>query len=201
MSSANRQLAAIVIAHTVGAHERSGELLQDIFRPYLKQYNGRLLKAGDDRLVLAFTSAVAEVNFALDVQRTLPIHQSDWPQGQRLRFRLGINLGDIVVDGDAVHGDGVDVAAGLGALVEPGGILIAGNVLNQVRRRLDHVAFEDMGPQNVANGPGPVSSYRVLLDPPAVAAAGGGGRLLTGRQLALALLVLILFSGMVYWKL
>ncbi len=201
MSSPERQLAAIVIAHGVGAHEECGDLVEDIFKPYLKQFNGRLIRAGDDQLLLTFTSAVAAVNFALDVQRTLPIHQSDWPQERRLRFRLGINLGEIIVEGDDIQGDGVDAAAGLGALAEPGGIVIAGNVLEQVRRRLDHVAFEDMGPQSLADMPGPVPAYRVLLDVAVVEKAVRGGSIFTGRRIALALLVLVLLAGAALWKL
>lgn len=212
MSPPARQLAAIVIADVAGyaemidadeagGHERFGDLTGNIFKPLLKQHNGRLVQIKSDALLSTFTSAVAAVNFAVDVQRTLPIHQSDWPHGHRMRFRLGIGLGEVIIEGDDVHGDGVRVADQLRELADPGGILIAGSVVDQVRRRLDHVAFEDMGPREVEDMPDPVPAYRVLLDPSVIEVEADGGKVLTGRRIALALLVLVLFAGAALWKL
>jgi len=212
MSPPDRQLAAIVIADVAGytqmidadeagSHERFGDLTENIFKPLLKQHNGRLVETKGDALLSTFTSAVAAVNFAVDVQRTLPIHQGDWPNGQRMRFRLGIGLGEIIIEGDDVHGDGVRVANRLRELTDPGEILIAGSVLDQVRRRLDHVAFEDMGPGEVEDMPDPVPAYRVLLDPSVIEEEADGGKVFTGRRIALALLVLVLFAGAALWKL
>jgi adenylate cyclase len=212
MSTPERQLAAIVIADVAGyarlvevdadgTQGHFGDLAENIIKPLLKQHNGRLIDAKDDTLLSTFTSAVAAVNFAVDVQRTLPIHQGDWPSDQRMRLRLGINLGDVIVKGDSVTGDGVKVAAALLELADPGGIVVAGNVLEQVRRRLDHVAFEDMGPREVENMPDPVPVYRVLLDPSVIEEEADGGKILTGRRIALALMVLVLFAGAALWKL
>jgi class 3 adenylate cyclase len=95
----------------------------------------------------------------------------------------------------------VAVAAALGALADPGGITIAGNVLEQVRRRLDHVAFEDLGPQQLGGRIEPVPSYRMLLDPSAIKVEAKRGKTFTGRRIALALLVLVLFAGAALWQL
>jgi adenylate cyclase len=143
---------------------------------------------------------VAAVSFAIDVQRTLPVHQSQWPEGQRLRFRMGVGLGDVIVEGDDIHGDGVHAAAGLQAMAEPGGLLITGGIHERVRRRLDHVAFDGMAPQSFANMAEPVASYRVLLSPRVVDHNVRVPSVLNARVIAAGVVVLIILTGAALWS-
>ncbi len=212
MSAPARQRAAIVFADAgghgaMGAGEKPGararfdELTEEIVKPLVKQYRGRLVKSVDETLVMTFTSAVAAASFAIDVQRTLPVHQSQWPEGQRLRFRVGVALGDIIVEGDEVRGGGIDVASGLQSMAEPGGVLMSGTIFDPAHRRLDHVAFEDLGLVAVAHWPEPVQAYNVLLDPSAVARIAKGPSIFSRPRVATALLTLVILAGAALWKL
>ncbi|MBT3333342.1 MAG: adenylate/guanylate cyclase domain-containing protein [Rhodospirillaceae bacterium] len=212
MSEPNRQLAAIVIADAVGYSQmiqadetgtrtRFNELAEGIFKPLLAQYRGRLMKTKDDAFLITFNSAVAAVSFAADVQRILPVHQSQWPDDHRIRFRIGVNLGEVIVEGDDVHGDGVNVAARLEAVADPGGILITGNAYEQVRRRMDQVAFEDVGPQDVPDYPGSIPAYRVLLDPDIVDQNVPRASKSARWQVVFGLAVLVVIAGAALWTL
>jgi adenylate cyclase len=98
------------------------------------------------------------------------------PQDRRIEFRIGVNLGDVIVEGDDIFGDGVNVAARLEVLAEPGGICVSGAVRDQVNHRLDDIAFEDIGEQNVKNITRPIHVFRVRLEPDAAAASVTGKR-------------------------
>ena len=170
-----RRLAAIVAADIVGysrlmSEDEAGALLRlkeitdEILRPKVREYGGRLVKTTGDGALLEFPSAVDAVLCAVTVQRELAAREADIPQEKRIEYRVGINLGDIIYDGDDIYGDGVNVAARLEGLAEPGGISISDTVFRNVKGKLD-LGFADLGPQKVKNIAEPVRTYRVLLDP------------------------------------
>ena len=157
-----------------------------------------------DGTLLEFGSVVDAVNFAVDVQRAVARHNSGVPEDRRITYRMGINIGDIIVEGDDIYGDGVNIAARLEGLAEPGGICIADSVYNQIEGKVD-LAFEDLGNQEVKNIPKPVWVFRVRLDRPGdggrVASAAKVKRTLRGPLAAGALLVvLLLVAGALVWQ-
>jgi adenylate cyclase len=115
-----------------------------------------------DGTLMEFGSVVDAVNFALDVQRAMTGRNSGVPEDRQIAYRIGINIGDIIVEGDDIYGDGVNVAARLEGLAEPGGICIARNVVNQIKGKLD-VSFRDMGEQKLKNIPEAVRAYQIIL--------------------------------------
>ena len=174
-----RRLAAILSADVVGygrliRADEEGTLArlrahrQELIDAKFAEHRGRIVKLMGDGVLVEFSSAVDAVQCAAEIQRAMPTRNAGMAEDQRIEFRVGINLGDVIIEGDDIHGDGVNVAARLEALADPGGICISANVFEQVRRRLE-LGFEDLGPQTVKNIPEPVSAYRVLLEP---AAAG-----------------------------
>jgi adenylate cyclase len=114
-----------------------------------------------DGLLLDFPSVVDAVRCAVDVQRGVAERNAGVPHEQRIEFRVGINVGDIIIDGDDIHGDGVNVAARLQGLVEPGEICVSKVVRDQVLDKLSF-AFEDLGPRKVKNIARPIEVYRIL---------------------------------------
>jgi len=176
-----RRLAAVMAADVVGYSRliRADEegtltalkaLHANIIDPKLKTHNGRIVKLIGDGLLAEFGSVVDAVRCAVDVQHALSEHNFPLPTEHRIDFRIGINLGDIVIDGDDIQGDGVNVAARLEGLAEPGGICVSAGVYEQVRDRLDLV-FEDLGAKTVKNIERPVHVYGVRADWVAGAAA------------------------------
>src|SRR5262245_12454326 len=163
-------LAADVAGYSrlVGADEE-GTLVQwkahwrELIEPKINQHHGRIIRITGDGLLVEFTSVIAAVRCAVEVQRAMGERNADVPQEKRIEFRMGVNVGDIIIDGSDVWGDGVNVAARLEALAEPGGICVSGPVQEDVHGRLD-VAFEDTGEQQLKNITRPVRVYRVRLD-------------------------------------
>jgi adenylate cyclase len=171
--SQTRRLAAILAADVAGYSRLMGEdedgtlarlkaIRRELADPKVKEHHGRIVKTIGDGLLLEFASVVDAVRCAVEVQREMAERNADVPPERRLELRMGINLGDIIKDGRDIFGDGVNVAARLEALAEPGGICISRVVRDQVRDKLDF-AFEDMGEQQVKNIARPVRVHRVLL--------------------------------------
>jgi class 3 adenylate cyclase/tetratricopeptide (TPR) repeat protein len=165
-----RRLAAILAADVVGysrlirADEegtlaRLKALRDEIIDPKIAEHHGRIVKLMGDGMLAEFASVVDAVRAAAEAQRSIAEHNAGRPEEKRIVFRIGINLGDVVIDGDDIQGDGVNVAARLESLAEPGGICISGSVHEQVRDRLD-LAFEDMGEQEVKNIARPIRVWR-----------------------------------------
>jgi adenylate cyclase len=125
-------------------------------------HRGRVVSASGDALLAEFQSVVNAVDCAVRIQRELAERNSALPQARRMPFRIGINLGDVMVEGDDLFGDGVNIAARLEALAEPGGILISGTVFEQVKNKLT-LGFDYLGPQAVKNISESVPAYRVVL--------------------------------------
>jgi adenylate cyclase len=130
-------------------------------------WRGRVVNTAGDGLLAEFASVVNAVECAVRMQRSMAERNANLAEPQRMRFRIGVNLGDVMVDGDDLLGDGVNVAARLQSLAEPGGILISGPVFDQVRTKLA-LSFDSLGPQSVKNISEPVPAWRVVLN-------GGGG--------------------------
>jgi adenylate cyclase len=137
---------------------------RELVDPKIAEHRGRIVKTTGDGMLVEFASVVDAVRCAVDVQRGMAERNTDVPPDRRIEFRVGINLGDIIIDGDDIHGDGVNIAARLEALAEPGGICISQTVLNHAR---DKVSFEveDAGEQTLKNIARPVHVYRIIVDP------------------------------------
>src|SRR5260370_32855082 len=131
--------------------------------PKITKHRGRISKTTGDGLLAEFPSAVDAVRCAVEVQRGMIAGNVDVPSKKKFKFRVGINVGDIMLHGGDIFGDGVNVAARLENLAEPGGICVSGRVQEDVRDKLD-IAFEDMGEQKLKNIARPVRVYRVRLN-------------------------------------
>jgi adenylate cyclase len=153
-----------------GTHERLKAHLGELVNPKIKEHRGRTVKNTGDGLLAEFASVVDAVRCAVEIQRGMAEREPEVPEEQRIRFRIGINLGDVIAEGDDIFGDGVNVAARLEALAEPGGICISRVVRDQIRDKLLY-SFEDWGEQSVKNIARPVRVY--ALRPEAVADAPG----------------------------
>ena len=146
-----------------GTHERLQGHLRDLIEPKIAEHRGRVVKNTGDGFLAEFASVVDAVRCAVDMQREMAERNAGTPAEKRIEFRVGINLGDVIAERDDIFGDGVNVAARLEALAEPGGICVARVVRDQVRDRLDY-SFEDLGEQQVKNIARPVRVYRVRDD-------------------------------------
>jgi len=130
----------------------------------IEDHGGRVVNTAGDAVLAEFASVVTAVKCAVEAQRDLAQRNKVLPEDRKLQFRIGVNLGDIVVDGAEIYGDGVNVAARLEALADPGGILVSRTVFNHVKGRVE-LGFEYLGEKKVKNIVEPVETYRVLVDP------------------------------------
>jgi adenylate cyclase len=169
-----RRLAAILAADVAGYSRLMGADEEGTLRrlnahrrqlldPKITEHRGRIVKTTGDGVLVEFASVVDAVRCAAEVQRAMAERDADVPDEQRIRFRIGVNLGDIIVEGDDIFGDGVNVAARLEALAEPGGICVSRAVRNQVRDKLPY-SFEDMGEQSVKNIARPVRADAMSVE-------------------------------------
>jgi len=170
---AERRLAAILATDVVGYSRMMGgdeegtlaalkSLRKSVIDPKIAEYRGRVVKTTGDGALVEFASTVDAVRCAIDIQRVMPKRNADMPPGKKIEFRIGINVGDIIVDGDDIFGDGVNVAARLESISEPGGICISDVVHQQVSGRVEAL-FADLGDQNLKNITRPVRAYRIAL--------------------------------------
>ena len=150
---------------TLGASRRHR---RELFNPRAAQYHGRIIKFMGDGALLEFASVIDSVCFAVEVQQSLRDENAGLPEDRQYRYRIGINIGDIIPDEDDIYGDGVNVAARLEQLADPGGISISGSAYDQVKGKLD-LSFENLGERQVKNIADPVTVYRILLDEKAAA--------------------------------
>ena len=127
----------------------------------IERHEGRIVNTWGDAIIAEFSSVVEAVQCAIETQQELSSHNDELPEAQRMNFRIGINLGDVMLEGDDVYGDGVNIAARLQELAEPGGILISGPVYDQVHNKLS-IGFDCLGEQSLKNVAHPVTGYRVL---------------------------------------
>lgn len=178
-----RRLAAILAADVVGytrlmradeaaTLDRLNALHRDLLDPRIAMFGGRVVKTTGDGILAEFSSAVDAVQFAVELQESMAGVEAGDTGEPRLQLRIGINVGDVIVEDDDLFGDGVNVAARLEGLSDPGGVCVSGSAHEQVRHKLDLV-FEDMGGQIVKNIDEPVHAYRIVIVQPATGNATG----------------------------
>jgi adenylate cyclase len=205
-----RRLAAVLAADMVGYSrlmevDETGTLARlkthriELIDPAIAKNRGRIIKTTGDGLLVEFHSVADAVLCAAEVQRRMSRRNADVAPARWIQFRIGINLGDVIVEENDIFGDGVNVAARLEMLAEPGGICVSGAVRDQVGNRLDDVAFEDLGDQNVKNIARPIRVFRVCLEPDAKAAPEGAKdaavAATVSRKPSIAVLPLVNMSG------
>jgi adenylate cyclase len=180
--SATRRLAAILAADVAGYSRLMGEdeegtlaalraVRRELSDPKIAEHRGRIVKTTGDGLLVEFASVVDAVRCAVEMQREMIARNAAAPTERRIEFRMGINVGDIIIEDGDIFGDGVNIAARLEALAEPGGICLSAAAHEQVRDRLD-IAFDDLGEQQVKNITRPVRVFCVALTHPVANAPG-----------------------------
>ena len=215
-----RRLAAILAADMVGYSRLMGEdeagtlaayrrHCRELFAPKAAQYNGRIIKLTGDGALMEFASAVDAVAFAVEVQVILRDENAGTPEARQFRYRIGINVGDIIIEKEDIYGDGVNLTARIEGLADPGGISLSAAVYEQVKSKLDLI-FELQGERQVKNIAEPVTIYRIPLDEKAAALAtpivevqeadaAGAVR----RKLIVAFaaaLVMVVCGGLLWWQ-
>jgi len=189
-----RKLVSVVVADVVGysrlmeldeegTHARLNVLQRDLLKPKISEHRGRIIKNTGDGALVEFASVVDAVRCAVEIQREMIDRSADFPEDRRIVFRIGVNLGDVIVEPGDIHGDGVNVAARLEGLAEPGGVCISGTAYDQVRDRVPYV-FTEKGEQTVKNISRPVRVYSLsanaiaalLASPPSVVQRQPSGR-------------------------
>jgi len=169
--ASTRRLAAILAADVAGysrlmgadeegTHERLKAHLAELVDPKIREHHGRIVKTTGDGVLAEFASVVDAVRCAGEIQRAMADRDLDLAEERRLRFRIGVNLGDVIADGDDIYGDGVNIAARLEGLAAPGGVCVSGTVRDHIGDRLPYV-FEDRGEQSVKNIARSVRVYAV----------------------------------------
>ena len=207
---AERRLAAVLAADMVGysrlmeADER-GTLARlkahriELIDPAIAKNRGRVIKTTGDGLLVEFHSVVDAVLCATEVQRRMARRNADVSPARWIQFRIGINLGDVIIEDDDIFGDGVNIAARLEMLAEPGGICVSAAVRDQVDHRLEDVVFEDLGDQTVKNISRPIHVFRVRLEGDPKAAPEGAQDAVqattVARKPSIAVLPLVNMSG------
>ncbi len=207
----DRKLSAILAADVVGysalmerdeagTFERLRAGRKELFEPEIARHHGHIFKLMGDGLLAEFGSVVDAVECAVSLQRGLAERNAAVPEDQRIQVRIGINLGEVIVEGDDRYGEGVNIAARLQQLAEPGGICVSGKVAKEVEKKLAF-GFEPMGEQKVKNIAEPVQAYRVLVDP---AAAGKSvnryPRFWRNLAVAIGVFVIVLGLAAAWWR-
>ncbi len=207
-----RRLAAILAADVVGysrlmeadeeATVRTLGTYREIIEGLVASHHGRVFGSAGDSVIAEFASPVEAVRCAVDIQRQLEAHNVDLAEDRRMRLRIGVNLGDVIVEGDNLLGDGVNIAARLETLADPGGISLARSVFDHVKKQLD-LGYEYLGEHEVKNIAEPVQVYRVLTEPEAAGKVIGETKRATQswKRMALAAVVFVLIgvAGAVTW--
>lgn len=202
-----RKLVAILAADVVGYSRLMGldetgtlsrlkALRREFIEPLIEGYHGRIVKLMGDGALVAFESVVDALACAVEIQRVTAQQNLGVPEDTQIVFRIGINLGDVIPDKDDFYGDGVNIAARLEGLSDPGGIVISGTAYDQAHNKLG-LTFKSLGEQRLKNIPERVRAYRVLLE------QTGGTRKSRSRRwlvsIAAAALFLALMAGMFFW--
>jgi adenylate cyclase len=168
-AATTRRLAAILAADVAGysrlmGADEEGTLnrlkahRRELVDPKIREHHGRIVKTTGDGMLVEFLSVLDAVRCAAEIQRAMVDRNATTPEDKRITFRVGVNLGDVIADGDDIYGDGVNIAARLEALAEPGGICISRTVRDHIGDRLPY-AFDDLGEQSVKNIARPVHAY------------------------------------------
>src|SRR5947207_1994198 len=178
-----RRLTTILAADVVGYSRLTGvneagtidtlkTLRKDLVDPKIAEHHGRIVKLTGDGILVEFPSVVSAVACAAEIQRAVRARNASVPPETRIEFRIGVNVGDVIVEGDDILGDGVNVAARLESIAPPGGIAVSPAVRDHVGKRLD-LPFEDMGERRLKNIEKPIRVYSISLDPPSALEVDG----------------------------
>ena len=211
--SAKRKMSAILSADVRGYSRlmsedeestvRTLQEHQEMMTNIIQKHRGRVVDSPGDNMLAEFTSVVDATRGALEVQEELKTKNSELPVNRRMDFRIGINLGDVIQDGERIYGDGVNIAARLESLAEAGGICISRTAFDHVKNKLD-VGYEYLGEQSFKNIPEPVRAYRILMEPEAAGKVIGEKRFLgrISRKAAMAVIIIlaIVAGGVIGWN-
>src|SRR5215831_17341009 len=169
-----RKLTAILCADVYGYSRLMGDDEEATYRTLashrrvidalVEQHHGHFVNSAGDSVLAEFASVVNAVQCGVEIQFALKAENAQLPQNRQMEFRIGINLGDVIVDGDQIYGDGVNVAARLESLAEPGGICISGKVHDEIATKLA-LHYRDLGAQTVKNIAEPVRVFRLVTEP------------------------------------
>jgi class 3 adenylate cyclase len=179
--NAARRLAAIMAIDVVGYSRLMGEdeagtaravrEHREAARPVVAELGGRIVKTMGDGLLLEFPSIVAAVECAAAIQKLMAERNAEIPEPKRIVYRIGVNLGDVLTEGDDILGEGVNIAARLEGICEPGGVLVSGSAYDHVRGKVDG-SFADLGPIQLKNIAEPIRVYSLRVGAPARAKSG-----------------------------
>src|SRR5512136_1225251 len=209
-----RKLTAILSADVKGYSRLMGEDEEGTIRTLntykeamsnlIHQQRGRVVDAPGDNVLAEFGSVVDAVRCAVDIQKELKARNADLPGNRKMEFRIGVNLGDVVEDGEQILGDGVNIAARLESLSEAGGICISGSAYDFIGKKLS-LGYKYLGEQTVKNIAKPVRVYRVLMEPEAAGKVVGEKKA-KPRQwqmatIGLAIGLIVVVAAIVIWKL
>ena len=158
----------------------------------IQQYRGRVVDSPGDNILAEFTSVVDAVNCAVEIQRELAERNAELPSERKMQFRIGVNLGDVIEEGERIYGDGVNIAARVEGLAEGGGICISGTVYDAIEAKLG-LEYEYLGEQAVKNIPKPVRVYRVLMEPETIDRVVAEKKVEPRRQKLAVAVVIVLF--------
>ncbi len=215
-----RRLATILAADVAGysalmaqdeeATVRTLRSYREIIDKLIARHDGRIFNTAGDAVLAEFGSAVEAVRCAITIQDELRVRNAELIPERQMRFRIGVNVGDVLVEGDDLLGDGVNIAARLEGVAKPGGICISGSTFEQVKNKLS-VGFEDLGPQQVKNIPEPVPAFGITAAPVSVVGeASAAKRAKTGERRSgkgwkvptaiAAVVLLVVVGGAAVWQ-
>jgi len=209
-----RKLTAILSADVKGYSRLMGEdeeatvrtlnAYKEVMTNLIQQHHGRVVDAPGDNVLAEFASVVDAVRCAVEIQKELKTRNTELPENRRMEFRIGVNLGDVIEDGEQILGDGVNIAARLESLSEAGGICISGTAFDHVRNKVN-LGYEYLGEQTVKNIALPVRVYKVMMEPEAagkvIAAEKVKVKQWQKAALGLVVAVIVVVAAIVIWKL
>ena len=179
------------------AHGRVKRIERDLIKPSIAEHHGKLVKTDGDGFVAIFDSPVEAVRCSIVIQQNMVGRNAALPKHHWIEYRIGVNLGDVIIEADDIYGDGVNVASRLENIADPGLVYISGGVYEQIKNKLV-CGYESLGDRKVKNVTDPVRVYRVLPDPVAFNVTGKGREKILLFLLSLALLII---SGGALWHL
>ena len=205
-----RKLTAILSADVQGYSRLMGEdedstvrtltAYRSLMSGLIQRYRGRVVDSPGDNLLAEFGSVMDVVRCAVEIQEELRIRNEDQPENRKMQFRIGINLGDVIEEGDRIYGDGINVAARVEGLSEGGGICISGTVYDSIRNKLS-MSYDFLGEHNVKNIKEPVRIYRIRMEPEAASAIveEKKARLMTWQRAALSVVIIFILIAVAIW--
>jgi TolB-like protein/class 3 adenylate cyclase/Flp pilus assembly protein TadD len=208
-----RKLTAILSADVKGYSRLMGEddqatvrtitAYREVITEVVQKHRGRVVDSPGDNILAEFASVIDAVTSAVEIQDELRIRNAELPEDRKMEFRIGVNLGDVIHEEERIYGDGVNVAARVESLAEPGGVCVSGTVFDQIESKLP-LGYEFLGEQSVKNISKPVRIYKALMDPEAVGKVIGEQRAEPRRGLKISLVVvsalLLIVGGLLIWR-